>query len=689
MRKLTFTSIACLFLSVTIFSQKYVSPTGIDAFGGGGILTPFKTIKFAVQETSANSTIFIASGTYAEIDAIFIDKPLNLVKNGTNPVIIDAMARTGLNKYMIGIVNTSNVTIDGLTLQNYVENEAKGIWILGTGNNIMIKNCKVSNIGWVDNLTTLPPNNSTVTNAIKVEGNQNAPLTNIVLQNNEIFNCATGWGEAVTITGNVDGFIVENNQVHDNANIGIVAAGNYAFTNPNPSVNQARNGQILKNVVYNCMSGIANSAGIYLDGAINCIVEKNISHDNGVGISLGGEQNMGAGASVLGGHKVRNNIVYNNCITGIFIGTNNATNTLTNTNIFNNTFFKNRVGLPINGVSTIGGVNVAVLADNFGGEVQLQNLDGVVFKNNIVYPSNNKRAMVASFGYSVSSYYADFNVYFRDNSATIFAIDGISFNGSTATNTYSSIPVFFTATNLEAHSFFANPGLSNPISSDFALINTAFAINKGDVTYDPTLSGATDFGGNTRLNSIRTDAGAYENQTPLLPVVFINPFRATKMGASVKIEWTTASENNNGFFEIQNSVDGVSFSNIGQVKGRGNSTQISLYSFMHEAPQNGVNYYRIKQNDLDGKSVFTNILTVIFKGEKLLIYPNPTHEKLTVLTDETIEFIHIKSVSGAILKTQKGNISQLDLDDLVSGFYILEVKLEKNPLPVFKKVVVE
>jgi parallel beta-helix repeat protein len=689
MRKLLLTSLSifCFFLNVQ--AQVYVSTTGVDAFGGGSSIAPFKTIKFAVQEASAGSTINIASGTYAENDAIFVNKSLNLLKNGTNPVIIDASLRTGTNKYMLGIVNTSDVTIDGLTFQNYIENEAKGIWILGAGNNITIQNCKVSNIGWINNLTTLPPNSSTVTNAIKVEGNVLLPLTNIILKNNEVFNCATGWGEAVTITGNVNGFTVENNKIHNIANIGIVAAGNYAFTNPTPSVNQARNGVILKNEVYNCMSGIANSAGIYLDGSINCTVEKNKCYNNGVGIALGGEQNVPFGASASRGHIVRNNLVFNNCITGIFLGSNNATTKLENTNVFNNTFYKDRVGQAINGVATIGGIAVATIADNFGGEVQLQNIDGLVFKNNIVYPSNNKRAMVALSGYSVNSYFSDFNVYFRDNVADIFALDGNLFNGSTLNNTYSSVAGFFTARNLEQNSFFSNPGLSNAGSNDFSLINTAFVSNKGDLIFDAALSGTTDFAGNPRLFSIRADAGAYENQNFVLPVTFINPFRATKIKESVKIEWTTASENNNAFFDVQRSINGVDFSTVGTVKGVGNSTQITLYFFMDNKPNVGINYYRIKQVDRDEKSVFTNILTVLFDAKKLSIFPNPAHEKLNILTNEIIEIVKIKSINGAVLKTQKGNFSQIDLDNLASGLYILEVKMEGNTGPVFQKIIVE
>ncbi|MCY7328215.1 MAG: DUF1565 domain-containing protein, partial [Saprospiraceae bacterium] len=105
-------------------AQVHVSPGGADIFGNGDIDHPYLTIAFAVQQAPPGSVVYISPGTYNETSEIYIDKPLNLVKNGTGEVIIDAIGRTtpAENKYMIGIVDADLVTIDGLTLKNCIGN---------------------------------------------------------------------------------------------------------------------------------------------------------------------------------------------------------------------------------------------------------------------------------------------------------------------------------------------------------------------------------------------------------------------------------------------------------------------------------------------------------------------------------------------------------------------------------------
>jgi len=508
-------SLLFVFFACTGYSQVYVAVTGNDVTGTGTSANPYKTIVKGVQAAAAGATVYVSGGTYNEVSEIYISKALTLQKTGSTEVIVNASGRgTGSFKYMVGIVNTSNVTIDGITFANNIGNGSKGAWVLGSGSNITIKNCSFENIGWVsNNLSSIPPNSGTVTNAIKVEGNSATALTNITLLDNNVENCATGWGEAVTITGNVNGFLVDGNMIYDIANIGIVVAGNYTSTGAPSNVNQARNGTLIGNEVHHCMSAVANSAGIYLDGAINIRVEKNEVYQSGVGISVGGEQPTGVGATTPGGHVINNNLIYNNVIAGAYFGTNLAGNAIQNTKIFNNTFYKNRTGAVVNGVTTINGVAVGTAADNFGGEVHLQNINGATFKNNIVYASNNKKALVALSGYSVASYASDYNLYYRDGSTTfIIDLTGTSFNGSSATGSYSPAQ-FTTQTTLDANAAVGAPGFVNAGSFDFALTSSALAKNKGDVTYDSNASGTTDRDYSTRKRDGRVDIGCYEIQS--------------------------------------------------------------------------------------------------------------------------------------------------------------------------------
>ncbi|WP_166670523.1 T9SS type A sorting domain-containing protein [Flavobacterium sp. 270] len=520
-KKITFLILFCF---VQGFCQTYVSTTGNDATGTGTAALPYKTIVKGVQAAPSGGTVLVASGTYPATGPIYIGKPLTIQKNGSAAVIINASGWTSTDTYVLGIVNTSSVTIDGLTISNKISNGSKGIWILANSgatanlNNITIKNCIVKNIGWIsNNLSSIPANSGIVANAIKVDGGSGTyAITNVKLENNEVTNCATGWGEAVTLTGNVNGFTVSGNTVYNIANIGIVAAGNYTSTGAT-SNNQARNGVISGNEVFNCMSAVANSAGIYIDGALNCTVQRNEVYNCGVGISVGSEQNTATGnGGQSTGHYVNNNSVYSNVITGAIFGGvvgSGYTTSVGNTKIFNNTFYKNRTGAVINGVTTVGGVAVGTIADIYGGEVHLQNSSGITFKNNILYATTGKKALLASYGYTVSSFVSNYNLYYREG-GTDFIIDltGVSFNGSTATGSYNAAQ-FATATGQDVNAVVGVPGFVNAAAFNFTLASGAFATDKGDPTYNSTYSGILDFDEDTRKRNGRVDIGCSELQT--------------------------------------------------------------------------------------------------------------------------------------------------------------------------------
>ncbi len=531
-KKIIQTLLLVLLMISTGYAQTYYvnAATGNDITGDGSSNKPFKSIAKGVQVAqfyNSGNTVLVAPGVYNETNEIYIYRPITLKNNGSTEIIVDATIRgTTTFKNILYILNTGNVTVEGFTFANNIGNGCKGIYILSTAaitsamNNITIKNCSVENIGWIsNNLSARPPNNTIATNAIKVEGRSGSyAITNLTLLNNNIEQCATGWGEAVTITGNVNGFTVQGNHVFDIANIGIDIAGNYLNTSTPSAVNQARNGLIISNQVYNCMSKIANSAGIYLDGAINCRVEKNEVFQCGVGISVGGEQPLGAGATALGGHVINNNEIYRNVITGAYIGTNLPGNSITNTKVFNNTFYNNRTGTIINNVDSIGIapniVSIAKAADSFGGEVQLQNSNGVTFKNNILYATAGKKALVALSGYTVSNFVSNYNLYYRDANVDFLISLGGSFNGFNTPVAYS--PAQFAAvTGQDVNAVVGNPLFINTSNNDYYLQNTSPARNKGDVVYDSNASGLTDKGFQPRKKDGRVDIGCLELQIGL------------------------------------------------------------------------------------------------------------------------------------------------------------------------------
>ena len=111
----------------------------------------------------------------------------------------------------------------------------------------------------------------------------------------------------------------------------------------------------------------------------------------------------------------------------------------------------------------------------------------------------------------------------------------------------------------------------------------------------------------------------------VVPVTLID-FNAIKQKTEVMLQWRTSQELNSDHFEVQHSIDGITFRAIGNVRAAGSSNSPKDYSFLHATPVKGFNYYRLKQYDLDGRAVVYYIRAVKFDGnevQEIYIYPNP------------------------------------------------------------------
>jgi hypothetical protein len=90
-----------------------------------------------------------------------------------------------------------------------------------------------------------------------------------------------------------------------------------------------------------------------------------------------------------------------------------------------------------------------------------------------------------------------------------------------------------------------------------------------------------------------------------------------------KLDWSTATEYNADYFEVQRSTDGMSFHPIGIVKATGFSNTLRQYFFTDQNPSVGVNYYRLRQVDRDGQFEFSQIRAVQVFKVRMGVYPNP------------------------------------------------------------------
>lgn len=99
----------------------------------------------------------------------------------------------------------------------------------------------------------------------------------------------------------------------------------------------------------------------------------------------------------------------------------------------------------------------------------------------------------------------------------------------------------------------------------------------------------------------------YENEPAILMPVELDKWIATNLEESVLLEWTTASEENNDYFAIERSIDGVTWKVLGNVGGAGTTSATHYYSFEDMKPVSGISYYRLKQVDFNGEYTYSSV----------------------------------------------------------------------------------
>jgi|GEM_PF-1965398 len=163
-----------------------------------------------------------------------------------------------------------------------------------------------------------------------------------------------------------------------------------------------------------------------------------------------------------------------------------------------------------------------------------------------------------------------------------------------------------------------------------------------------------------------------DNLTTALEVVPTGPlaisllnFNAVKQSNTVQLNWKTASEVNSKYFEAQYSKDGFSWISIGTVAAAGNSSVEKNYSLIHGNPSAGSNYYRLKQVDINGDFVYTDIREINFSsGTGIKILPNPVVSKLYLNsnTATTFKSVILLTAEGKQLEQHEKFISGNSLD---------------------------
>ena len=157
-------------------------------------------------------------------------------------------------------------------------------------------------------------------------------------------------------------------------------------------------------------------------------------------------------------------------------------------------------------------------------------------------------------------------------------------------------------------------------------------------------------------------------------------FTGWKDGNKNRLRWSTSQEVNNDFFEIQRSLDGVTFSTIGKVDGSRNSNELKEYKF-EDADASGTLFYRIRQVSTDGNENFSNVIKLKGDLQQRFTYYN-TGSRLTynlqLQEASQLNLQVVDALGRSFLKSNKNlaagdHTGDIDISTIPHGMYYLLV----------------
>jgi hypothetical protein len=492
------TATATLLARAASGSTYYVAPGGSDS-NPGTIGEPWATIQHAADTAIAGDTVFARAGVYNEHVGFANSGSAagGFITFANYPGETATLDGTGLDipggQYgLFTLKDSSYVIVTGFELRNYKTTKLSqvpiGIYLLGAGSNVQVIGNTIHDIATTAHTT--PKQCGSDAFGMTVYGTK-APqaIESLAISGNEIFHTKTGCSETLSVDGNVRRFAIVSNLIHDVDNIGIGAIG-FEGVSPDPAYDQARDGVIRGNTVYNITSyGNPDygrqyaTDGIYVDGGTNIVIEQNLVHTVDLGIELASEH-LGHVSSYV---TARNNLIYDGNSAGLSIGGYGARRGGTDhCTIVNNTLYNDDT------------------KKTGSGEFQIQfYATNNVFENNILY-AGPQSLLVNDFTDSEPAPATlDDNLYYA-------AIGAAKAKFVWQKKHYTGYANYLAASGQDADSLFSDPQFldtGNPPDLDIAKSSPA---RDAGALLGARTTGTDDFAGNPRTRNGTINIGAYE-----------------------------------------------------------------------------------------------------------------------------------------------------------------------------------
>jgi hypothetical protein len=187
--------------------------------------------------------------------------------------------------------------------------------------------------------------------------------------------------------------------------------------------------------------------------------------------------------------------------------------------------------------------------------------------------------------------------------------------------------------------------------------------------------------GTFTVSGVGNDLTACAFPASTLPVTWESFSGTETNNGTIELNWVLSQQVNNKGFYIQQSTDGVNWVEAGYVPGAGTDPNQASYSFTDFYPANALNYFRILQDDLDGKENYSEIITVNIAGSKQVsAWPNPATDVIHINSPLTngggSSRLLIYDISGRIVMQGglQSGMNTVQVASLPHGTYILTVK---------------
>ncbi len=171
-----------------------------------------------------------------------------------------------------------------------------------------------------------------------------------------------------------------------------------------------------------------------------------------------------------------------------------------------------------------------------------------------------------------------------------------------------------------------------------------------------------------------------------VPVRFIDFTAQYQNGGTVLLNFTTTNELTNDHYDIERSIDGINFTQIGAVAAAKNAAGSTAYSFNDiTATTTGKVYYRIKQIDVTGQYTYSKVLSVtinsqegwhtFFAGNSIKVVMQANANKVNIVLHDALGRTLIEQTASNVTV---GQVIEIPTNAYAKGLYLISVTSESG-----------